>query len=131
ATMKTGIHVLYRWSRYYAVGAVAFFAPSPTSDEQYGGLSSLPRTHARSYFFAGVEGRYVPLHFKHFEAWVGPITGAVIVADRFTTNAGDEVPPILGTPDVTISTEGFALGAQAGGNYYLSENVNVGANVRG
>lgn len=131
ATMKTGIHVLYRWSRHYAVGAGAFFAPSPTSDEQYGGLASLPRTHARSYFFAGVEGRYIPVHHRHFEAWVGLLTGAVIVADRFTTNAGEEVPPILGTPDVTIRTEGFALGAQAGGNYYLTENVILGASARG
>lgn len=131
ATLQTGIHVLYRWNRHYAIGAGAIFAPSPTSDEQYGGLSSLPRTHARSYLFLGMEGRYVPIHYKYFEAWVGLSSGAVIVADRFTTQAGDEVPTILGVRDVTIRTEGFALGAQAGGTYYFTENWLAGANLRG
>ena len=131
ATLQTGIHVLYRWSRSYALGAGAIFAPSPTSDEQYGGLSSLRRTHARSYLFLGMEGRYIPVHYKYFEAWVGLSGGAVIVADRFTTETDNPVPPILGTPDVTIRTEGLALGAQAGGSYYLTENWIAGANLRG
>lgn len=131
ATLQTGIHVLYRWSRQYAIGAGAIFAPRPTSDEQYGGLTALPRTHSRSYLFLGMEGRYVPVHYRFFEAWVGLSSGAVIVADRFTTEVSDKVPTILGTPDVTIRTEGFAIGAQAGGSYYLSENWIAGANVRG
>lgn len=131
ATLQTGIHVLYRWNRSFAIGAGAAFAPSPTSDTQYGGLTSLPRTHARSYFFLGMEGRFIPIHYKYFEAWVGVSTGAVIVADRFSTEAGDKVPPILGTPDVTIRTEGFAVGLQLGSSYYLSENWIAGANLRG
>ncbi len=130
ATLMTGLHILYRWNRHFVVGAGAIFAPSPTSDKQYGGLSSLPRTHARSYFFLGAEGRYVPLHYKYFEAWVGVSTGAVIIADRFTTE-GPQVPPILGVPEVTIRTEGFALGGAVGGTYYLSENWLAGANLRG
>ena len=131
ATVQTGIHVLYRWNRDYAIGAGAIFAPSPTSDTQYGGLTSLPRTHARSYLFLGMEGRYVPIHYKYFEAWIGLSSGAVIIADRFTTEVSDKVPAILGTPDVTIRTEGFALGFQFGGSYYLSENWIAGANLRG
>lgn len=131
ATLQTGIHVLYRWNRNYAIGAGALFAPSPTSDKEYGGLTALRRTHARSYFFLGMEGRYIPVHYRYFEAWVGLSTGAVIIADRFTTEAGDEVPPILGTRDVTIRTEGLAVGAQLGGSYYLTENWIAGANLRG
>jgi hypothetical protein len=131
ATLQTGIHVLYRWNRSYAIGAGALFAPSPTSDEQYGGLSSLSRTHSRSYLFLGMEGRYMPVHYKNIEAWVGLSSGGVIVADRFTTETPDDVPSILGTPDVTVRTEGFALGVQAGGNYYLSESWIAGANLRG
>jgi hypothetical protein len=131
ATLQTGIHVLYRWNRTYAIGAGAIFAPSPTSDEQYGGLSALPRTHSRSYLFLGMEGRYVPVHYKYFEAWVGLSSGAVIVADRFITATAEEVPQILGTNEVTIRTEGFAIGAQGGGTYNLSENWVAGATVRG
>jgi hypothetical protein len=53
------------------------------------------------------------------------------VADRFSTDTTDKVPGILGTPDVTISTQGFAIGVQAGGSYYLSESWIAGANLRG
>lgn len=131
ATLQTGIHVLYRWNRSFAVGAGALFAPSPTSDTEYGGLGALQRTHARSYFFLGVEGRYIPIHYKYFEAWVGVSTGAVIIADRYTTESKDIVPSILGTPDVTLRTEGLALGGQLGASYYLTENWIAGANLRG
>lgn len=132
ATLQMGIHVLYRPHRSYALGAGALFAPSPTADDQYGGLGALKRTHSRSYFFLGVEGRWIPIHYKYFEAWVGLSTGAVIIADRFTTESKDPpVPAILGVPDVTLRTEGLALGAQAGASYYLSENWITGLNLRG
>ena len=130
ATMQTGLHVLYRWDRSWAAGAGVLFAPFPTSDTEYGGLRSLPRTHSRSYFFIGGEGRYIPLHYKFLEAWVGVSVGGVVIADRFKTDAGDKVAPILGTKEVTVRTEGFAFGVQFGGNYYLSENWIAGLNFR-
>jgi hypothetical protein len=130
ATLQTGLHVLYRWERRFAVGAGILFAPLPTSDSQYGGLRSLPRSHSRSYFFIGGEGRYIPLHYRLFEAWAGLSVGGVVVADRFTTDAGDRVAPILGTQEVTVRSEGFAFGAQLGASYYLSENWIAGANFR-
>jgi hypothetical protein len=130
ATLQTGLHVLFRWNRSFAIGAGALFAPSGTSDKQYGGQSALQRTHSRSYLFLGGEGRWIPFHYKYFEAWVGGSAGAVIVADRFTTDS-TPVPPILGNPDVTIRTEGFALGFQTGASYYFSENWIGGLNLRG
>jgi len=131
ATLSTGLHVLYRWNRDFAAGAGVLFSPLPTSDPEYGGLRALPRTHARSYFFIGGEGRYIPLHYRWFEGWVGVSVGGVVIADRFTTNAGDDVAPILGTKEVTVRTEGFAFGLQLGTNYYLSENWIAGATFRG
>ncbi len=131
ATLSTGLHVLYRWSRDFAAGAGVLYSPLPTSDTQYGGLRALPRTHARSYFFIGGEGRYIPLHYKFLEGWVGVSMGGVVIADRFTTNAGDDVAPILGTKEVTVRTEGFAFGLQLGGSYFLSENWIAGATFRG
>lgn len=130
STLQTGIHVLYRWERRFAIGAGLLLAPLPTSDTEYGGLRSLPRTHSRSYFFIGGEGRYVPFHYRFLEAWVGVSVGGVVVADRFTTDAGDRVAPILGTKEVTVRTEGFAMGVQLGGNYFLSENWILGATFR-
>jgi len=130
ATMQTGLHVLYRWDRSWAAGAGVLFAPFPTSDPEYGGLRSLPRSHSRSYFFIGGEGRYIPLHYRFLEAWVGLSVGGVVIADRFTTDAGDRVAPIIGSKEVTVRTEGFAFGAQFGGNYFLSENWIAGLNFR-
>jgi hypothetical protein len=134
ATLQTGLHILYRFARELEIGAGALFAPSPTSDKEYGGkeyggLRALPRTHSRSYLFLGGEGRYIPLHYKYLEAWVGLSVGGVVVADRFVTE-GDSVPAILGTREVTIRTEGFALGVQGGASYYLTENWIVGLNLR-
>jgi hypothetical protein len=131
ATLSTGLHVLYRWNRDLAAGAGVLFSPLPTNDPEYGGLRALPRTHSRSYFFIGGEGRYIPVHYRFFEAWVGASVGGVVIADRFTTDAGDDVAPILGQKAVTVRTEGFAFGLQLGANYYLSENWIAGATFRG
>jgi hypothetical protein len=130
ATMQTGLHVLYRFHRNFALGAGALFSPFPTSDPEYGGLRQLPRTHSRGYFFFGGEGRWVPLHWKFFEGWVGVSIGGVVVADRFNTDSGDRVAPILGTKEVTIRTEGFAAGLQFGGTYYITENWIAGTMFR-
>ena len=129
-TSQVGLHVIYRWDRSFAVGAGVIFSPLPSTDNEYGGQRQLARTHGRSYLFMGGEGRYIPLHYKFLEAWVGLSVGAVVVADRFTTNAGDQVPAIVGSKEVTIRTEGFAFGAQLGGSYYLSENWIGGLNFR-
>ena len=131
ATPQLGLHVLYRWSADFAIGAGVLFAPSPTSDPEYGGATGLARSHSRSYLFLGTEGRYVPLHYKFFEAWVGLSVGGIVVADRFVTEAAEDRAPILGQKDVTIRTEGFAMGLQGGGSYYLSENWITGATLRG
>jgi hypothetical protein len=130
ATLQVGIHVIYRWERRFAVGAGVLFAPLPTADPEYGGLRSLPRTHSRSYLILGGEGRYVPLQYRFLEAWVGFSVGGVVIADRFTTDAGDRVAPILGTKEVTVRTEGFAMGVQLGASYYLSENWIAGTTFR-
>jgi hypothetical protein len=131
ATLQVGLHILYRWNRYFAVGAGAFFAPSPTSDSEYGGLTGLKRTHARSYLFMGTEARFIPIHYKYVEAWVGMTVGGVVVADRFTNESAAAVPTILGTSEVTVRSEGLAIGGQVGGSYYLSENWIAGINLRG
>src|SRR5262249_19763927 len=121
ATIQTGLHLLYRGGRDWALGAGALFAPSPTSDTNAGGLGILPRTHSRSYLFLGTEGRYVPLHLRWVEGWVGLTAGGIIIADRFTTDVGDRVPAILGTKEVTVRTEGFSLGVQMGLSWMFAD----------
>lgn len=132
ATVQTGLHLVYRPTRDWAIGAGALFAPRPTSDHNYyGGANSLPRTHARSYLFLGGEIRYFPIHTRWIEAWFGVTAGAVVVGDRYSTESAPMVPSILGTNTVTTSTEGFAVGGQVGADYLITDQWVLGLTVRG
>ncbi|HWL86677.1 MAG TPA: hypothetical protein VNO21_12795 [Polyangiaceae bacterium] len=130
ATVLVGMHLLYRASRQFAFGAGFLLGPFPTSDPQYGGTTGLERTHARSYLLLGTELRYIPFHSRRLEAWVGLTAGGVIVSDRFTTNAGDKVPSILGTPNVTIRTEGFTVGVEIGASWTFTDRWVAGLILR-
>jgi hypothetical protein len=129
ATVQTGIHLLYRATPEWAIGAGAIFAPRPTTDPNYLG-GGIPRTHSRSYLFLGGEARYFPLRSKWVEGWVGLTAGAILIADRFTTNATPDPPPILGSKTTTVSTEGFAVGIQIGGDYLVTDHLIVGLALR-
>jgi hypothetical protein len=130
ATVQTGLHLLYRATREWAFGAGALFAPNPTSDRNYVGTGRLVRTHARSYLLLGGELRYVPLRTRWIEGWLGLTAGAVVIADRFTTNGTPAVPAILGRSTVTVSSEGFAFGVQAGADYLLTDQWVLGLALR-
>jgi hypothetical protein len=130
ATLNVGLHLLYRASRDFSFGAAAAFSPVPTSDSEFlSGNGTLTRTHSRSYLFLGGEARYYPLRYRWLEGWVGLVAGVQIIADRFTT-AGDAVPEILGSREVTVRTEGFSFGLQAGGDYLLTDNLVLGIALR-
>lgn len=130
ATIETGIHLLYRTNLSWAFGASAIFAPKPTSDTNAGGANQLERTHSRSYLFMGAEGRYFPFHIRWFEAWVGAAAGGIVISDRFATNTQVQVPSFLGTNTVNVSTEGFAVGIQAGAEYLITDQWVVGLAFR-
>lgn len=130
ATILTGVHVFWRGDRRFALGAGARFCPSPTADNEYGGASSLDRTHARSYLWLGTEGRAYVLRNKLIEGYVGGVAGAVIISDRFTTKGGEQAPTNYGTRDISLATEGFGVGAHAGITYNLSDRWTVGSAFR-
>jgi hypothetical protein len=130
ATVLTGLHLLYRANRDWAIGATAMFAPRPTNDPNYTvAASGLTRAHSRSYLFLGGEARYYPFRLRWLEGWVGIESGGIIIADRFTTNA-PPVPSFLGTTTVTVSTEGFAIGLQTGVDYLITDQVVLGLALR-
>src|SRR5439155_26199587 len=88
------------------------------------------RSHARSYLQLGTEGRYIPIHLKTLEAWVGLTFGAVIIADRYVTNSGEDVPQLLGTKEVTVRTEGLSFGIQGGLDWMFAERLVAGLALR-
>jgi hypothetical protein len=129
ATVQTGAHLLYRGGPDWEIGAGGLFGPRPTFDDQYGGLSGLKRTHSRSYLWLGIEGRYLPFRTRWFETWVGMTVGGIIIADRFSTDV-EPVPAIFGNPEVTIRTEGFAIGVQIGAQWMFAEKWVTGLALR-
>jgi hypothetical protein len=132
ATLETGLHFVYRPTREWAIGAGALFAPRPTNDHNYyGGASSLPRTHARSYLVLGGEGRYFAVHTRWLEAWAGVTAGAVVVGDRYSNDSAPAVPSILGNNWVTTSTQGLSLGGQVGADYLFTDQWVLGLTLRG
>ncbi len=127
ATIQLGIHIIYRPFRDWSFGANFLFDPSPTSSAlESPSDPTLSREHTRAYFFAGGEGRFIPLHWRSIEGFIGAQTGVVIVADRFTTNAGIPKPSIFGEREVSLSSEGFYIGAQLGLDWYISDKVVAG-----
>jgi hypothetical protein len=132
ATIQLGMHLLYRATPSFAIGAAVLFAPRPTSDTGYGlgGSSGLSRTHSRDYLFIGAEGRWIPFHYKLFEGWLGAQAGAIIIADRFTTNNAGAYSDELGAPQVNERTEGFSTGLQAGISYSFGDSFVVAFALR-
>jgi hypothetical protein len=130
ATITIGGTVLFRGGPSWSIGAGFMFAPKPTSDDQYGGLSGLKRTHARSYLCVGGEARYIPLRTRWIEGWVGMNGGVVIVADRFYTDVPITIP-VLGGKGVTLSSEGVALGLQLGVDWLITDKLVAGLGLRG
>ena len=130
ATILAGIRVLASTGKRWSIGAAARFAPKPTADSEYGGAGRLPRTHSRSYFSLGAEGRFIPLQFGDFDIWGGGSIGAVIIADRFSTDSGDAVPTVLGDRNVTIATEGLSLGGQVGLHWNFADRWVMGTALR-
>lgn len=130
ATILAGIRVLASTGKRWSVGAAARFAPKPTADSEYGGTGRLPRTHSRSYFSLGVEGRFIPLQIGDFDIWGGASLGAVVVADRFSTDSGDAVPTVLGDRNVTIASEGLSVGGQVGLHWNFADRWVMGTALR-
>ncbi len=129
ATLQTGIHILFRVAKDWVFGAGFLFGPRPTSDPEYGGASNLQRTHSRSYLSTGGEARWVPLHTRFIEAWLGANADVVIIADRFATE-GPSKPTVFGERVVTLHTEGLSVGVAAGFDWVITDRFVAGFGVR-
>jgi len=130
ATMQVGIHVLFRATPEWALGAGIIFGPTPTTAEGLVPGTMMKRSHSRSYYTIGAEVRYYPIRSRWVEAWAGLTAGAVVVADRFATEEGPERPKILGLREASISQEGLTMGAQVGGDWMFAERWVTGVALR-
>jgi hypothetical protein len=132
ATVMVGFHLLYRPKPTFAIGAGALLGPRPTSDN-ITTPNGPPETHSRSYLWVGAEARYVPIHYRWIEAWVGLNAGGILVADRYDNNTGGSNPEFVGPwniNEVTVRTEGFSLGLQIGVDWMFAQSFVLGLGLR-
>jgi hypothetical protein len=131
ATASVGARFLYRGGADWALGAGVLLSPLPTSDPEYGSSQGYQQTHSRAYLWLGTEARYIPLHLKTIEGWVGFSVGAIVVADRFDTNApATPSEAFTGPPEVTVRTEGGSVGVQVGADWAFTERLTLGLALR-
>jgi len=126
ATLLTSLHLLYRASTEFAIGADARVSPA-------GGVATDPNTqvqHQRNYMELGVEGRYYPVRYRSIEGWLGLTAAIVVIADRYTFPNLPDVPTFLGRPEVTQRAEGFSYGVQAGADYLVTDSLVLGLTFR-
>ena len=121
---------LVRFDWGIAVGAGLSLGLIPTTSTDAISTPAVERNHRRSYL--GVEGvvRYYPITSDDFEFWLGPGLGLVVVSDSFVPAEGSQEVSLVGTPGITLRSEGLSLFGGLGGQYVLGENWAIGAGAR-
>ncbi len=109
-----------------AFGAGVSLGLVPTTDAPRENPPGIERDHKRGYMTIESMVRYYPWLTGEVEGWIGVGGGLVIVNDRFIPEQGDQPYAFVGTPGVTLRTEGFSLFAAVGASVVLSEAWTVG-----
>ncbi len=119
----------FRLNVDFAVGAGITLGLLPTRDSPPVDPPGIDRSHQRRYFMFETMGRYYAYVGESFEAWVGIATGLTVVKDTYVTETKQEYATV-GTPGVTIQTEGYTVSLGIGAAYALAPSWSVGAALR-
>jgi hypothetical protein len=74
--------------------------------------------------------RYYPYVGETLEGWLGAGGGLVVLRDTYRTTSSDREYSTVGTPGVTIRTEGYSLGLGGGVAVALYPGWSLGLNLR-
>lgn len=127
----TGIQMIFQASKLFGVVAGFSFAPFPLAETQLVGPSEVPRSHTRSTLTFSLGGRGTLYSNKSVNVWAAFAFGVVAIADRFEPAAVSSVPSILGTREVSLSTEAPTLGLEFGASYTVYQPWVLSARLRG
>jgi hypothetical protein len=119
----------FRLNVRFAVGAGITLGLLPTRDSPPVDPPGVERSHQRRYFMFETMGRYYPFVGEHFETWVGVATGLTVVKDTYVTETHQEFATV-GTPGVTVQTEGYTVGIGLGAAYALAPSWSIGTTMR-
>ncbi|HEU5076837.1 MAG TPA: hypothetical protein VFU02_21755 [Polyangiaceae bacterium] len=119
----------FRLNVDFAVGAGITLGLLPTRDSPPVDPPGVRRSHTRQYFMFETMARYYPYVGETSEAWVGLATGLTVVKDAYVTDT-DETYATVGTPGVTVQTEGFTVGLGLGAAFALAPSWSLGGALR-
>lgn len=119
----------FRLNVEFAVGAGITLGLFPTRDSPTVDPPGVERSHTRQYFMFETMARYYPYVGETSEAWVGLATGLTVVKDSYVTDT-NETYATVGSPGVTVQTEGFTVGFGMGAAFALAPSWSVGGALR-
>lgn len=119
----------FRLNVEFAVGAGITLGLFPTRDSPTVDPPGVERSHTRQYFMFETMARYYPYVGETSEAWVGLATGLTVVKDSYVTDT-NETYATVGSPGVTVQTEGFTVGLGMGAAFALAPSWSVGGALR-
>ena len=119
----------FRLNVDFAVGAGITLGLLPTRDSPPVDPPGVERTHQRRYFMFETMGRYYLFVGETFEAWAGVAAGLTVVKDTYATETKQEYATV-GTPGVTVQTEGYTVGMGLGAAFALAPSWSFGTGLR-
>lgn len=119
----------FRLNVDFAVGAGITLGLLPTRDSPPVDPPGVERSHTRQYFMFETMARYYPYVGETSEVWVGLATGLTVVKDSYVTDT-NETYATVGTPGVTVQTEGFTVGFGVGAAFALAPSWSIGGALR-
>lgn len=120
---------LFRLNVDFAVGAGITLGLLPTRDSPTVDPPGVERSHTRQYFMFETMARYYPYVGETSEAWVGLATGLTVVKDSYVTDTNENYATV-GTPGVTVQSEGFTVGFGVGAAFALAPSWSLGGALR-
>lgn len=119
----------FRLNVDFAVGAGITLGLLPTRDSPPVDPPGVERAHTRRYFMFETMARYYPYVGENSEMWVGLATGLTVVKDTYVTETNEQYATV-GTPGVTVQTEGYTVGFGLGGAFALAPSWSFGTALR-
>lgn len=121
---------LVRFDDRFAIGAGVTLGLIPTTDVTPNPDREILRDHARSYMTIEALARYYPKAFVFADLWLGAGGGLVLLSDTFDTVGNLDVYAPIGTPGVTLRTEGLSAFGGLGLSQKFAEHLHVGVGGR-
>ncbi|HSC85956.1 MAG TPA: hypothetical protein VLC09_01745 [Polyangiaceae bacterium] len=121
---------LVRFDPHFAFGAGVGVGPFATTSVEVVDEGGVDRRHSRAYFSLEAQGRYYFTSGGKLEPWLGAGAGLIVLSDTFASADRQSGDSYVGSPGVTLNSEGLSAFGAAGLSLPVSRHLQVGAGLR-